>query len=60
MMIEPSVGFGYEIYWGDSRYRVRGHLTPEAAKAACIAWATKNGWTPPEWWQFWRWNDTRP
>src|SRR5678815_2329600 len=29
------------------------------ARQAAKSMAVKMGWTPPKWWQFWRWNDTR-
>ena len=25
-----------------------------------LALAREHGWTPPRWWQFWRWGDSRP
>lgn len=31
----------------------------EEARAIVVEWATERGWTPPKWWQFWRWGDTR-
>lgn len=54
------IGYGYRIKWGDNSFAVQGQPSPEEAKAMCIEWATKHGWTPPKWWQFWRWGDTKP
>jgi len=62
-MVQESgapTGYGYHIKWGWSSFAVRGQPSYEEAKRKCIEWATKHGWTPPKWWQFWRWNDTRP
>lgn len=32
----------------------------EEAYDMAIINAQVNGWTPPRWWQFWRWSDTSP
>jgi hypothetical protein len=53
-------GYGYKIQWGNQSFAVCGCATEAEAKQKCIEWATKDGWTPPRWWQLWRWNDTRP
>jgi len=37
-----------------------GQPTLEEAKKRAIKIAIDTGWTPPKWWQWWRWNDTRP
>jgi hypothetical protein len=31
----------------------------ESVQAMAAAYAKQWGWTPPKWWQWWRWNDTR-
>lgn len=33
--------------------------TFDEAQKKCIEWAKKSGWTPPKWWQWWRWKDTK-
>lgn len=33
--------------------------TAKRAQDEAIRFAIECGWTPPRWWQFWRWNDTR-
>jgi hypothetical protein len=38
---------------------VYDHATPGAARHAAINAARELGWTPPRWWQWWRWKDTR-
>ena len=52
--------FGYSIRWGRQTFTVNGEPTHDEAKRKCIEWASKNGWPRPKWWQFWRWDDTRP
>jgi hypothetical protein len=53
-------GWGYTIRWGDQTFAIKGCESAEEAKAKCVKWVTDNGWTPPKWWQWWRWDDTRP
>lgn len=38
---------------------VGGYNTPEEAAKAVREIADEMKWTPPKWWQWWRWNDTR-
>lgn len=59
------VDYDYEIVMtridgGMTKWGVEKCATPEDAKRECIAFAERNGWTRPKWWQFWRWQDTRP
>jgi hypothetical protein len=35
------------------------HFTPREARKSALRSAIKSGWTPPRWWQWWRWGDTR-
>jgi hypothetical protein len=60
-----TIKYGQEITWtsitGDkARVSVDGGDLPEEAVAEAIKLAKRYGWTPPKWWQFWRWSDTRP
>lgn len=59
--VRDMVGHGYYIQWNNGRdsIMVSGCETPEEAYEKAIAFATQSGWTPPKWWQFWRWNDSR-
>lgn len=38
--------------WGGS-----GYHTQEQCDRETFAHAISIGWTPPKWWQFWRWDD---
>lgn len=40
-------------------WSVDGQPTREEAQRICIEAAIEGGWTPPRWWQWWRWGDTR-
>lgn len=48
--------------WGWSRYEVRVGpcKTFDEAAIAAIDVVRKDGWTPPRWWQYWRWGDNCP
>src|SRR5688500_1268034 len=67
-MIEASpnrVIYGFTIKWTDfdgSRHEVAstGFHSGLDARRSVIGAARQAGWTPPRWWQWWRWNDTRP
>jgi hypothetical protein len=53
-----------EIHWTElngDRHNVSSgwHGSLEAARWEALQMAKAFGWTPPRWWQFWRWNDTR-
>jgi hypothetical protein len=37
-----------------------GFYTPREARKSALRAARRCGWTYPRWWQFWRWDDTRP
>lgn len=56
--------YGQSIYWTDrdgtvTRTTTKGHSTPEDALRDALKQARAFGWTPPKWWQYWRWNDWR-
>lgn len=36
------------------------HDRMDAARDRAIFVAKQFGWTEPNWWQWWRWDDTRP
>jgi hypothetical protein len=52
---------GQKIAWNDRNgyhaVEVSGYATAEEAKAEAIISAGGLGWTPPKWWQWWRWGD---
>ena len=59
------ITYSHRIMWHDfdgSCYvvRVDNHLSPEDARADAIAAAKRQGWRPPQWYQWWRREDTRP
>lgn len=61
---QVMIGYAQEIHWTDLRgrtqsIRVEGCQTAEEVRAKAIDMAEMSGWTPPRWWQWWRWNDTR-
>lgn len=53
--------YGQEIIWnslvGVHSVKVEGCETPEEARSTALRMAKKGGWTPPRWWQWWRWAD---
>lgn len=56
--------FGRQIVWtefgGDKvSVAVSGCADHQEAFEEALRLATMDGWTPPRWWQFWRWGDTR-
>ena len=53
------ITYGFDIKWGSTTFGVSGCTTRVAAIQEAITFAKSNGWTPPRWWQFWRWMDTR-
>lgn len=60
-----STTYGYSIQWttfcgGKTSAGVSEMPSPEVAYHEALAFAIRCGWTPPRWWQFWRWSDTRP
>lgn len=55
--------YGQVITWTDAAGNkhtasVANCATPEDARIAVLALARASGWTPPRWWQLWRWNDS--
>ncbi len=59
-----GVGYGWHIKWTKldgsiERFSVEGAPSLEEAQRQVEEWATRNGWTPPKWWQWWRWRDTK-
>ena len=62
--MKDGLSYGYDItytdFWGCSTTcGVSGCPTLEMAKKEALELAESDGWTPPKWWQWWRWNDTR-
>lgn len=58
------IAYGYRIDWTDSDgtrsyASTNGHRSPAAARDAALRMAKAMGWTPPRWWQWWRWDDTQ-
>lgn len=56
--------WGFKVSWsgGDgSRTTIagEGYTSREEMERARDAALAELEWTPPRWWQFWRWNDTR-
>ena len=47
--------------WGCRHTTVTGIKSPFEQEALDDAWekAKALGWTPPRWWQWWRWGDTK-
>jgi hypothetical protein len=44
---------------GKERWTVRSE-TFQDAKEKAWKWAMDSGWEAPKWWQWWRWEDSRP
>jgi hypothetical protein len=58
------ISYGQTIRWTDfdgtiSRITNSGYDSADEARHEAIERARELGWTPPKWWQFWRWDDTR-
>ncbi len=59
--------YGYSIHWTQfdgTKQRVSAEWFDtleemERERAEAFKTLKKVGWTPPRWWQWWRWNDTR-
>ncbi len=49
----------WTTFWG-ARTQVSGGDFPSRAEGIreTLAMASASGWTPPRWWQWWRWEDT--
>jgi hypothetical protein len=63
-MERGSPKYGRYIEWttlDGRKYRVdsRFHYNIEEATKEALTFAKLLGWTPPRWWQWWRWGDTR-
>jgi hypothetical protein len=61
---ESEEWFIHWTEWGGGRCGVSVtplHPTepPSETRRRLIEAAREAGWTPPRWWQWWRWNDTR-
>ncbi len=45
-------------FWGEkTSVEVDECVTREEAREDALRFAIKAGWTPPRWWEFWRWSD---
>jgi hypothetical protein len=60
-MIHPTK-YGSGVVWRDRNRAVTsvwvdGYDTPAEARAAALETAIEGGWTPPRWWQWWRWEE---
>jgi hypothetical protein len=60
-----QLGHGYTVVWtrfgeGRSTFHACGFSTPEEADKSRAESLRGYGWEPPKWWQWWRWDDTRP
>ena len=56
--------YGFNISWTHrdgsiTTVEVYDHDSLDDAKKAAKESAIYFGWTPPKWWQWWRWDDTR-
>ena len=53
--------YGQMMQWHDGygrqRIEVSGCSSLEEARASALHMALASGWTPPRWWQWWRWQD---
>ena len=59
----PYPSWGFEIKWTKrdgviSIASTKGHPNEESARLQALENAKNFGWTPPKWWEYWRWNDT--
>lgn len=55
--------YGQSIAWTPKKgerleVSVHGRSSPEEAMQDAMHDAEAFGFTPPKWWQWWRWNDT--
>lgn len=46
---------GYVFHWPEGNGVIRKMFVMNASKDDAIREAMSSGWTPPRWWQFWRW-----
>jgi hypothetical protein len=57
--IEAGFKISWTGFWGDKQtVHYRGTNLDHCRRMA-IDDAMRAGWTPPKWWQLWRWDDTR-
>jgi len=59
------MGYSASVKFKDRRgcetiISIRGCKTQGDAIQKIWDWAFEDGYTVPQWWQFWRWNDQRP
>lgn len=62
VMKEHGVACQKDVVWHpDPRTKVtvrsRWHGDLETARLEAFRMAKEAGWTPPKWWQWWRWSD---
>lgn len=52
-------GHRYRLIWQSgfctTAVEVNGYSSPREALLAAVTDAKELGWTPPKWWQWWRW-----
>jgi hypothetical protein len=56
------IEYGQTISWHDrdgtqTAISCQGHSSREAALKDALEGAISSGWTPPRWWQWWRWGE---
>lgn len=51
--------YGYTIRWSGGAVTANGHARFENAVFVAVDIALASGWTPPRWWEFWRWSETQ-
>ncbi len=60
---DTAFRYGKTIRWtdwlGSHVVSVDDCKTPEEANTKVYEFAREQGWTPPKWWQWWRWGDSR-
>jgi len=57
------LNYEQSVIWSDfinqhNSVGVSGLKTMKEAREQALELAKNGGWTPPKWWQWWRWNDT--
>lgn len=61
---KSMISYGQSVTWTDfngniTRIEISGRSSMREAKRDALEHAKGCGWTPPRWWQWWRWNDTK-
>ena len=56
--------YGYRVIWthrkeGRFSYSITNCDSREDARHEALVRMEELGWTPPKWWQWWRWGDTK-